>query len=53
VLLVAPLVLLAAICFTRPLAPGNPAWEAVAAWLLAVAVAAVAALIWPRAGRRR
>jgi hypothetical protein len=50
VLLAATLALIAAVCFARPAAPGNPAWEVVAGWQLVLA--AVAAVTWQR-GRRR
>jgi hypothetical protein len=44
--LIAPMMLVAAICYARPAAPGNPAWFVVAGWFTALAAAALAAVVW-------
>jgi hypothetical protein len=44
--LIAPLMLVAAICDARPAAPGNPAWFVVAGWFTALSATASAATVW-------
>jgi hypothetical protein len=44
--LIAPMMLVAAICYARPAAPGNPAWFVIAGWFTALPVAALAATVW-------
>jgi hypothetical protein len=44
--LIAPMMLVAAICYVRPAAPGNPAWFVIAGWFTALPAAALAATVW-------
>jgi hypothetical protein len=46
IVLIAPMMLVAAICYARPVAPGNPAWFAMAGWFTALPVAALVATVW-------
>lgn len=46
IVLIAPMMLVAAICYARPAAPGNPAWFVIAGWFTTLLVAALAATVW-------
>jgi hypothetical protein len=46
ILLIVPMMLVAAIAYARPVAPGNPAWLAIAGWFTALSAAALAAQAW-------
>jgi hypothetical protein len=46
IVLIAPMMLVAAICYARPAAPGNPAWFVIAGWFTALLAAALAATFW-------
>ena len=41
--LITSMMLVAAICYARPAAPGNPAWFVIAGWFTALPAAALAA----------
>lgn len=49
--LIAPMMLVAAVCYARPVAAGNPAWFVIAGWFTALPAAALAATVW--CSRRR
>jgi hypothetical protein len=46
IVLIAPMMLVAAISYARPAAPGNPAWFVIAAWFTALSATALAATVW-------
>jgi hypothetical protein len=46
IVLIAPMMLVAAISYARPAAPGNPAWFVIAGWFTALSAAALAATTW-------
>jgi hypothetical protein len=46
VVLIVPMMLVAAISYARPTAPGNPAWIVTAGWFTALSAAALAATAW-------
>jgi hypothetical protein len=46
IVLIAAMMLVAAICYARPAAPGNPAWFVTAGWFTALSAAALAATLW-------
>jgi hypothetical protein len=47
VVLITSMMLVAAISYARPAAPGNPAWFVIAGWFTALSAAALAATAWP------
>lgn len=46
IVLIVPMMLVAAISYARPTAPGNPAWIVIAGWFTALSAAALAATTW-------
>jgi hypothetical protein len=46
IVLITPMMLVAAISYARPAAPGNPAWFVIAGWFTALSAAALAATAW-------